>query len=137
MVEEELNRVRELKKRIYELELRREKYCCQAENIVPIIDGMPHAKDAKSRVEKITVELVAIDEEMAELADVFVQAVFELDAAIEASGLDALEKAVINLRYVACMNFRDIQEKLKISDATTFYIHRTAKKKILKSIQAV
>ena len=135
MTEAELMCARDLREKIRDLERRMQTLRGQAISLVPIIDGMPHAKTAKSRVEEITVKLMAVDEEIALLSDEFVRAAFELDRKIEASDLDALEKAVLNLRYVACMNFLHIQEQLKISDATTFYIHRTARKKILKSSQ--
>ena len=51
MTEKELNRARELKELIRSKE--RQLLCLRrsAENIVPILDGLPHSTDVKSRVE--------------------------------------------------------------------------------------
>ncbi len=132
MTEAELLRVREIKTLVRDLERRMQVLRGEALNIVPINDGMPRTQRQTSRVEEITVELMTLDEEIAKLCDQFVEEAAVLDRKIEASGLDALERAVLNLRYVACMNFLQIQEQLEISDSTTFHIHRTATKKILK-----
>ena len=137
MTEKELTCARELKTRIRALEWRLQTLREDAAQLVPILDGLPHAQTQKSRIEELAVKIIAVEEEIATLKEKFVQAAFELDEKIESSTLDALERAVINLRYVACMNFLDIQGSLQISDATVFYVHRNARKKILNLIKDI
>lgn len=137
MTELELNSARDLRQKIRDLEWRLDVLRADADNLVPILDGLPHGTDIKSRVENLATKILDGEQELITLCEQFGQAAFALDDKIIHSGLDALEQAVLNLRYVACLNFLDIQNRLQISDATTFYIHRTAKKKILNMIQDV
>ena len=132
MTEEELNSARDLQKRIRDIEWRLLPMLrADADNLVPILDGLPHGTDIKSRVENIAVKIYDTEQELIRLHEEFLKTALGIDDKINKSDLDALEKAVLNLRYVACLRFLDIQEHLQISDATTFYVHRTARKKIL------
>ena len=133
MTEQELNGARELRKKIRDIEWRiLPMLKADADNLVPILDGLPHGTDIKSRVENITVKILDTEQELIRLREEFLKTAMDINEKINASELDALEKAVLNLRYVACLNFLTIQETLQISDATTFYVHRTARKKILR-----
>lgn len=132
MTKTELNGARELRNKIRDEERRLLTLRLSAENLVPILDGLPHGTDVKSRVENLAVKIMESERELIRLRKEFGQAAFTLEEKINRSELDALEKSILTLRYVACMNFLDIQDKLKISDATTFYVHRTATRKILK-----
>lgn len=132
MTKEELNGVREINKRIRDLEWRLQALRVEADNIVPVLDGLPHATQIKSRVEKLALNIAEYDSELVRLREQFVSAALDLSNKIDNAQLSSQEKAVLSLRYVSCMNFQDIWLKLDISDARIFYLHRTALKKILK-----
>ncbi|MBQ4495659.1 MAG: DUF1492 domain-containing protein [Selenomonadaceae bacterium] len=133
MTEKELNSVREISRRIRDLEWRLQTLRAEAENIVPVIDGLPHATQIKSRVEKLALNITDCDNELINLREQFVNSALELGNKIDNAKLNSQEKTVLSLRYVSCMNFQDIWLKLDTSDANIFYLHRTALKKILKN----
>lgn len=133
MTDKDLNRVRDLNKRIRDLERHLQALRISAANIVPILDGLPHSSEVKSRVERIAINIVEHERELAELREEFVNAALELQTAIEAAPLNLLEKTVLIMRYVACMNFRDIEFELETTDARVFYMHRTATKNFLQN----
>ena len=133
MTESELNDVRGIKERIRDLEWHLKTLKLSVEKMVPIIDGLPHASDAKSKVEELTVQIIDDERELENLREQFVSATIELTSKINALKLSQMEKTVLIMRYGICMNFQNIWLELGISDARLFYIHRTALKKILKS----
>jgi len=132
MTEQEMNTVRELNKKIRDLEWRLQALRAEADNIVPILDGLPHASATKSRVENLTLKILDSERELDNLREQFISAALELDNKIENTSLNQQEKTVLSLRYVSCMNFQDIWLKLGTSDAKIFYLHRAALKKFLK-----
>lgn len=132
MTEKELNSVRELKKKIRDLEWRLQALRAEADNIVPVLDGLPNPSDVKSRVEKLALKIVESDVELASLRERFINAALLLGNQIEDAPLNSQEKTVLSLRYVSCMNFQDIWLKLETNDAKIFYLHKVALKKILK-----
>ena len=132
MTEQELNRARELRKRICDVEWKIIKLRAGAEDLVPLLDGMPHGNEMRSRVENLAVKILTAEEELTNLRGQFVEAAVDLTEEIERAELDELEKAVLTMRYATCLNFLDIQDKLRITDATMFYVHRKALKKIFK-----
>ena len=133
MTEKELNSVRELKEQIRAKEWRLQALKTQAENVVPVLDGLPHATEVKSRVERLALQIVTLELELPTLREQFANAAFELGAKIDAAPLDAKAKAVLSLRYVSCLNFQDIWLKLNANDAQVFYLHRKALKIFLKN----
>lgn len=133
MTEKELNSVREISRRIRDLEWRLQALRAEAGNIVPVLDGLPHATGAKSRVEKLAVHIADCYSELINLRERFINAALDLGNKIDGLPLSAQEKTVLSLRYVSCMNFQDIWLKLDTSDAHIFYLHRVALKKILKN----
>lgn len=132
MTEKELNGVREISRRIRDLEWRLQALRAEAENIVPVIDGLPHATQIKSRIEKLALNIADCDSELINLREQFVNSALELGNKIDNAQLNSQEKTVLSLRYVSCMKFQDIWLKLDTSNARIFYLHRTALKKILK-----
>ncbi|MBQ3336329.1 MAG: DUF1492 domain-containing protein [Selenomonadaceae bacterium] len=137
MTKKELNRARDLREQIRDIEWKIIKLRAGAEDLVPILDGLPHGNEVKSRVENLAIKLLAAQEELSRLLEEFGRTALDLEEKINHAELDELEKAVLTLRYVVCMNFLDIQDRLKLNDNSLFYYHRTAVKKILKSIQVV
>lgn len=135
MTEQELNSVRELKKRIRDLESHLQSLRTAAENLTPILDGLPHSTERKSRVEKIALMIVEEERELEDLREAAADAAVTLARRIKHADLTFQEREVAMLRYVACMNFRDIEAKLHMSDARIFFLHRQAEKKIKVVVQ--
>lgn len=116
-------RIRDAKRRLDALEV-------AAQNIVPIMDGLPHEQTQASRVEKIALLIAELSNELDALKAEFETACVKITQKLRSEPLDVHEFEVLILRYVACMNFRDIQFKLDISDARVFYLHRNAIRKL-------
>ena len=132
MTEKELNIVRELKKQIRDLERHLQALRLSAENLVPILDGLPHSNSAKSRVEKIALMIIESERELENLRAQLDRASEELPARIHDEVSDVQERTLLLLRYVACMRFRDIAFQLERSEARVFQIHHDVLKKILR-----
>lgn len=130
MNERELNRVRELKEKIRELERHIAALRSSAENIVPVLDGMPHSTDVKSKVETIALHVVNSERELDALRSELCSAAIHITNRIQNSNLKRKEKTLLILRYVVCMNFRDIAFQMDISDATTFRLHHDGVQKM-------
>ena len=131
MNERELNEVRELQSQIGDLERKIELMRGALMNIVPLRNGMPQGHDLDSRVEKTVVQIGELEEELFELTKRREVAQLNITANICAAGLSGKEAAVIYLRYVKCMRFRDICFELNYSDAHVFRLHSQGLKKLI------
>ncbi len=132
MTEQELNIVHELKIKVdsaekYLAALRR-----TAENLVPIIDGLPHSQNFESRVEKIALKIAEGDRELLTLQKTMAEKAIALADKIRSSDLTSQEQEILILRYVACMRFRDISFEKNLSDTRVYRVHAEARNKILK-----
>lgn len=132
MTEKELNSVRELNKQIRRQEQHLQALRLSAENLVPILDGLPHSNEAKSRVEKIALMIIEDERELENLRAQLDRASEDLPARIHDEVTNVQERTVLLLRYVACMRFRDIAFQLERSEARVFQIHHDVLKKILR-----
>lgn len=128
MTRKELNEVRELRDAIRSIERRLKALREAVSNLTPILDGMPHAQSQTSKVESLSVLILETERELHDFKNRMVSTVGKISQAICRALLPAQEEEVLLLRYVACMNFRDIQFKLNLSDARVFYLHRHALK---------
>lgn len=128
MTEKELNSVRELNKQIRRQEQHLQALRLSAENLVPILDGLPHSNEAKSRVEKIALMIIESERELDSLRAQLDRASEDLPARIHDEISDVQERTVLLLRYVACMRFRDIAFQLEMSERRVFQIHHDALK---------
>ena len=131
MNERELNEVRELQSQIGDLERKIELMRGALMNIVPLRNGMPQGHALDSRVEKTVVQIGELEEELLELKKLRELAKINITANICAAGLSGKEAAVIYLRYVKCMRFRDICLELNYSDAHVFRLHSQGLKKLI------
>lgn len=123
MTEEELNRVRDIKRNICELEKHLRALRVAAENIVPILDGLPHSTLARSRVEKITLSIVENEQQLEKTLRVLVQAKSELADKIMGE-IDKPElQTMLILRYVECCRFKDVAHRMHYSLRALFRIH--------------
>ena len=130
MNERELNSVRELKEKIRDLERHIAALRSSAQKLVPVLDGMPHATDVKSKVETLALQIVNSEQELETLRSEMCAAAIHLTARIQNANLKRSEKTLLILRYVVCMNFRDIAFQMDKSDATTFRLHHDAVQKM-------
>lgn len=136
MTDKALNVVRELHKKIRDLTSHLQALRLSAQNIVPVIDGLPHSSDVKSRVEKLALKIYEHERELSDLSRQFAISALDLtDRINRADNLNQQEKSILLMRYVACMNFQDIWLELKISDARTFHLHRAAVKKFQAAVK--
>lgn len=137
MTDKELNVVRDLRNKIRDLTSHLQALRLSAQNIVPVIDGLPHSDSVKSRVEKLALKILEHERELSDLSRQFAISALDLtDRINRADNLNQQEKTILLMRYVACMNFQDIWIEMQISDNRAFYLHRTAVKNFLK-IKAV
>lgn len=133
MTDKDLNVVRDLRNKIRDLTSHLQALRLSAQNIVPVIDGLPHTDSVKSRVEKLALKIIEHERELSDLSRQFATSALDLtDRINRADQLNQQEKTILLMRYVACMNFQDIWIEMKLSDARTFYLHRSATKKFLK-----
>lgn len=130
MKERELNRVRELNEKIRELERHLAALRSSAQNIVPVLDGLPHATDVKSKVETLALHIVNSERELETLRAEMCDAAIHITTRIQNAPLKRAEKTLLILRYVVCMNFRDIAFQMGKSDATTFRLHHDGVQKM-------
>ena len=134
MTEKELNRVREMKEKIEREERRVEGTRRAITDLVPFLDGLPHAQNQSSRVEKLTAQIVDGERRLDEMRDKMAAEAAALTAEISRAPLLPQEHEVIMLRYVTCLNFLDIGFKLNYSDANVFYHHRHGTNKLFGKI---
>ena len=123
MTEHELYQVKDLKKRIKDLEKKLQTLKMSASNLVPIIDGLPHATQAKSRVERIALMIVDCDRELKSLRDRLVQAKTELTDKIMCDLNEPIIQTLLILRYVECLPFKDIAHRMVFNLRYVFKLH--------------
>lgn len=123
MTEQELKSVRMLHNKICDLEKHLQSLRLSAENITPIIDGLPHAKSARSRVEKIAVLITEYERELAELQKQIVDAKSSLADKIMCEVTEPTVQALLMLRYVECCTVKEIAQRLNYSVRAVFKMH--------------
>lgn len=131
MTEQDLNRVRDLNKKIRDLEKLLATLRSRAEDIVPASDGMPKPTDIQSKVENLALKIVEKTIELESLHEQILSATATLTEAICLRISDPAQRAVLLLRYVHCLHFRDIGFKLDKSDATIFRLHHEAAERMI------
>ena len=123
MTEKELNGVRELRNKICILERRLQELRTSAENLIPIIDGLPHATEAKSRVEKITLMIVANERELTALNEKMTAARSELADKILREVDAPILQTLLVLRYVECLSFKETARRMHFTLRYIFKLH--------------
>lgn len=131
MTEQDLNQVRGLNKRIRDLENLLATLRKRAEDIVPAREGLPQSTDIHSKVESLALKIVEKTIELESLHEQILKATATLTESICLRIKDPNQRAVLLLRYVHCLHFRDIGFQLDKSDATVFRIHHDALKKMI------
>lgn len=134
MTEQDLNVVRDLRKKIREGEQHLHELRISADNIVPVIDGLPHATAARSRVERITLKIIELENDLNDLRTTFEQAQSQLaDRILCVTGLKPSLQSVLILRYVACLPHKDTARRLQITLRHEFKLHAKALNAILQA----
>lgn len=123
MTEKELNSVRELKKSIRDLELRLQALKTAAENLVPVLDGLPHSNEAKSRVEKIALMIIEHERELETLREQIILAKSELVDKILREIENITLQTLLILRYVECLSYKDTARRMHFTLRYIFKLH--------------
>lgn len=123
MTEKELNSVRELKKRIHDIERHLQALRLSAENLVPILDGLPHSTEAKSRVEKIALLIVEYERELKTLHEQIISAKSELVDRILVEIEEPTLQTLAALRYVECLSYKETARRMMFTLRHVFRLH--------------
>ena len=128
MTEQELNQVRELNVKIKTIENQLSILRKRAEDLVPKRDGLPHSSGIHSKVESLALKIVEASEGLPALHEQITQAAAVLTEKICREVDEPNQRTVLILRYVFCMNFRDISFQTGYSDRKVFALHHDALK---------
>ena len=123
MTEKELNTVRNLKKELRDIERRLQELKMAAENIVPVLNGLPCSKDAKSRVEKIALDIVATEHIVKNFHEQIIIAKSELADRIMREVNKPILQTLLILRYVECLSFKETARRMGITLRHVFRLH--------------
>lgn len=123
MTEKELNSVRELNKQIRRQEQHLQALRLSAENLVPILDGLPHSNEAKSRVEKIALMIIESERELENLRKEMTAAKSELVEKILRAVDEPAMQTLLALRYVECLSFKETARRLRFTLRHVFRLH--------------
>ena len=126
----DINVARRLTKEIKRLEAELATLQRAAQDLVPVRDGQPKGQSQTSTVEKLVERLVSKEMEIYDLRSHLDAVKVELINRICAVDMADYEKRVLLLRYVSCMNFRDICFELDYSDARIYQWHRAGLEKL-------
>lgn len=135
MTEQELNQVRDLHKKIRDLEKLLATLRSRAEDIVPAREGLPQSSDIQSKVENLALKIVEKTIELESLHEQILAATATLTESICLQISDPNQRTVMLLRYVHCMHFRDIGFQTGYSDRKVFSLHHDALKKFAVEMQ--
>lgn len=120
---ETINTVRSLCKN-YGRELRRLEdlnFC--STNLVPKLDGMPHAQAQASKTETVATLIIETEQKLANLAAQIEQAKFTLLRQLDAFAIRELPLRVLMYHYVSCQSFSAIARIMHFARSYIFYLH--------------
>ena len=123
MTKAELHEVRELRKRIKETEQKIEIIRARQTNLVPLMDGMPRAKNARSKVEDLTVKVMELQSELEDLHEKYLDAQAALADKIMTDLDEPNLQTVLIFRYVECLTYREIARRMNFTVRHVFDIH--------------
>ena len=129
MTVETLNGVRDLQKKIRNLERHVQDLRISMDNIVPVLDGLPHSNMTKSRVEKIALMIVDAEHELDHLRGQLPEVQSTLAEVILREVDDPLIQALLILRYVEGLTFKEISCRMKWGLRNIFKLHEKFLKK--------
>lgn len=115
-----------------ELEKKREEYEAiedAIQHITPSYSGQPKSANKDSRLEKLVVRKTDLAKKIQELDERLFQQANKLFNEIWDSELNLIEKKVLVYRYVDCLKFEEIAEKMKYTRQHIYRSHRSGKEK--------
>lgn len=115
MTKQELCTVRGLKKKQRDIEKHLQELKVASENIVPVLDGLPRAKNAHSRVERIALDILQCERELVEICGLIVKAQEELADKITSELTSPALFTFAVLRYIECLSFKDVAHRMRIT----------------------
>lgn len=131
MTYEELNVVRNLKKK---LEDEKQKLSALRESITPAtpkLNDLPRGTDTHSPTEKLAMMITDAERHIARLNRRIESESLMLTNKIQAEVQSPREQALLMHRYVNCKHFRDIGFAMGISEANVYFSHRKILKKLI------
>lgn len=142
MTFEELNVIRNLKKRLSDEEQKLEALKLSVESIVPqfsrnkdgftCLDDLPKAKIRDSRTEKMVLMIIDAERRIASTHSRIDEEIAALTEKIQREVVSETDQALLIHRYVNCKNFREIGILLGFSEAHTYFTHRRILKNLLQ-----
>ena len=126
MTEQELNQVRDLHKRISELENLLATLRKRAGDIVPAREGLPQSTDIHSKVESLALKIVENTIELESLHEQILKSAATLTEAICTQTSDPKQRAGLRRRYGHCVRFRESGFLRQYSDRKVFALHHDA-----------
>lgn len=123
MTKRELKSVLLLKHKISEQESYIETLRLSAEDLVPAPSDMPRSLDIVNRVEKLAIKLVEAENKLAELKVQFLQAKLILVEKIFLEVSDPTLQKVVLLRYVECLSYKDIAQRMGYTRRHIYRLH--------------
>ena len=123
MTWEELNGVRNLNQTVCGIEKRLRALRVAAENIVPILDGLPHAAIAHSQVEKIALKIVESERELEQNLRILTERKAELADKIMSEFAQSETQTLLTLRYVECCTFKEVAHRMQYALRHVFKLH--------------
>ena len=113
MTAETLNSVRDLQKKIRNLERRVQELRISMDNIVPVLDGLPHSSEAKSRVERIALMIVDTERELEDLRGQLPKVQSTLAEVILREVDSPPLQSFLVLRYVEGLSFKETARRMR------------------------
>ena len=123
MTKNDLTCVRELHKKICAIERHLKKLRLSVENLTPILDGLPHASEAKSRVERLVLNIVEDERTLAEFREQFQQARIRLIEIIMREVDEPILQTLLIMHYAECLSFREISRRMRYGLRHIFKLH--------------
>ncbi len=105
-------------------------------NLVPTLNGLPKSHSAGSKVEDLTIKILALEEELTTLREQIVTSSVELAAAITERVSSAASRILI-ARYVGCSSWRKIIAEAHYSPQHVFRLHAQGVKQFKETIKNV
>lgn len=134
MTYEELNVVRNLKKK---LDAEKQKLSALRESITPAtpkLNDAPHGTNTASPTEKLAMMITDTERRIAKLNIRIEVESFKLMDKIQAEVQDAKEQTLLIHRYINCKHFRDIGAAMGFSEGHVYFTHRNILKKLLVNV---
>ena len=131
MREEELDRLKKLRREMPLIEETIKELRAQAERMTTMLDGLPRTNTMVSSLEASVVKLMSRAEELQRKQMEYYA--LKMVLATELYALEPIEESVMSMRYLQGKGYKEIAKLLGCSVTNVFRLHRLARKKIITS----